>query len=145
MYKPHFETMNQGLSYVYLIKDVQTGETVGSSRYIDIDIKNKSLEIGSTWITTKWQRTHINTATKLLMLENAFEHLKINRVSLQTDSRNLQSVKAIEKIGATFEGKLRKHRVCQDGNNRDSMLFSIIDTEWPEVKDRLISKLKMRE
>lgn len=144
MYQPHFKNMEKGLSYIYLIRDAQSGEVAGSSRYIDVDARNRSLEIGSTWIVPKWQRTYMNTATKLLMLENAFEHLEVNRVSLQTDFRNKQSIKAIERIGAIFEGRLRKHRVCEDGSIRDSVVYSIVADEWPKIKDNLASALKTR-
>lgn len=144
MYEPHFKAMEKGLSYIYLIRDNKSGNSVGSSRYIDIDTKNKSLEIGSTWITPKWQRTYINTATKLATLENAFEDLQVNRVSLQTDSRNQQSIEAIKRIGAKYEGTLRNHRICQDGSIRDSVVFSITPDDWHNIKKQLHEKLERK-
>ncbi len=117
------------------------GEVIGSTRYMNIDVPNRRLEIGSTWITPKWQRSAVNTEAKYLMLRHAFETLGCNRVELKTDALNEKSRAAILRIGAKQEGIFRKHVVCHDGRLRDSVYFSIITEEWPEVKAGLEAKL----
>jgi len=119
---------------------VETGKrkSVGSTRYLNIRPEHKSLEIGWTWLGQEWQRTNINTEVKLLMLSHAFERLGCLRVEFKTDSRNLRSQRALERIGATREGVLRNHMIVQKNFSRDSVYFSVIDGEWPEVKERLL-------
>ena len=114
--------------------DLATGRAVGSTTYMDIRTEDRGLEIGSTWLGKPWQRTGINTEAKYLLLRHAFEDLGAARVQLKTDARNLQSQKAIARLGAVREGVLRKHRLVRDGYLRDSVMFSIIDDEWPGVK-----------
>jgi RimJ/RimL family protein N-acetyltransferase len=109
---------------------------------MSIDPPNRRLEIGSTWIAPKWQRTAINTEAKLLMLTYAFEELKSIRVEFKTDSLNTQSRTAIARLGAVEEGTFRNHMVTQGGRLRHSVYFSIIDSEWPAVKSRLETALK---
>jgi RimJ/RimL family protein N-acetyltransferase len=104
---------------------------------MNIDHANRRAEIGSTWIAPAWQRTVINTEAKYLMLRHAFEKWKYNRVELKTDALNQKSRAAILRIGAKEEGTLRKHMVTWSGRIRDSVYFSILDTEWAEVKARL--------
>jgi RimJ/RimL family protein N-acetyltransferase len=113
----------------------------GSTRYMNIDKPNRHVEIGSTWIGRPWQRTAVNTEAKYLMLRHAFEQLGCHRVELKTDVLNERSRNAILRIGAKHEGVFRKHVVCDSGRVRDSAWFSIIDTEWPEVKAALELKL----
>jgi RimJ/RimL family protein N-acetyltransferase len=117
------------------------GEVIGSTRYMNIDMSNRRLEIGSTWITPKWQRSAVNTEAKYLMLRHAFETLGCNRVELKTDALNEKSRAAILRIGAKQEGIFRKHVVCHDGRIRDSVYFSIIAEEWPDVKAKLEVKI----
>lgn len=110
---------------------------VGSSSYMDMLPAHKAVEIGSTWIHPAWRGTFVNPASKLLMLRHAFEVLKCERVQLKSDARNAHSRAAMAKLGATFEGILRKHRVMADGFVRDTAMFSIIKDEWPRVREGL--------
>ena len=109
---------------------------VGSTRFMNIDAMNRHVEIGSTWIAPPWQRTAVNTEAKYLMLRHAFETWKCMRVEFKTDLMNERSRRAILRLGAKEEGTFRKHMVTWSGRIRDSVYFSIIDTEWPEVKAR---------
>lgn len=119
-----------------------TGQVIGSSRFWKIDRDNRKLEIGHTWLARTWQRSHANTEAKLLMLEHAFEAMNCIRVQLQTDERNAPSRAAILRLGARQEGILRHERIMPDGYKRNSVRFSIIDDEWPEVKRRLQARLE---
>ena len=114
------------------------GMVVGSTRYIDIRRAHRGLEIGWTWITPDAQRTAINTEAKYLMLKHAFEEQGALRVQLKTDANNAKSRAAILRIGATFEGVLRKQLVRpHDGYQRDTAMFSLTDAEWPAAKAKL--------
>ena len=104
--------------------------------------KDRGLEVGGTWYGTDFQRTAVNTECKYLLLTHAFETLKCIRVQIKTDLRNIRSQKAIERIGAKKEGILRNHMILSDGRYRDSVFYSIIDTEWDEVKKRLEEMLE---
>ena len=115
---------------------------IGSTGYLDIDRPNRALEIGMTWYGVDYQRTSVNTECKYLMLRHAFDDLGALRVCLKTDHRNERSQRAIERIGAVRDGVLRNHRIAWDGANRHSVYYSIIDTEWPGVKDRLEKMLR---
>jgi RimJ/RimL family protein N-acetyltransferase len=119
-----------------------TGRVIGSTRYMNIDATNRRREIGSTWIAKPWQRTAINTEAKYLMLRHAFETLGCVRVELKTDALNQTSRNAILRIGAKEEGTLRQHMVTWTGRLRDSVYFSVLDSEWPQVKAELEAKLK---
>ncbi|TAH34694.1 MAG: N-acetyltransferase [Planctomycetota bacterium] len=119
-----------------------SGRAVGSTRFFDIRPADRALEIGWTWIGKPWQRTALNTECKYLLLRHAFEDLGALRVQFKTDSRNLQSQKALERIGAVKEGVLRKQRINWDGYIRDSVYYSILDEEWPAAKRRLESLLE---
>jgi len=110
---------------------------VGSTRYLNIRPEHRSLEIGWTWLGQEWQRTGVNTQAKSLLLANAFERLHCLRVEFKVDSRNLRSQRALERIGAIREGVLRKHMLVQGDFSRDSVYFSVIDSEWGDVKRRL--------
>ena len=118
---------------------VETGKdkAVGSTRYLNIRPEHRSLEMGWTWLGKEWQRTAINTEVKSLLLSHAFERLGCVRVEFKTDGRNLRSQRALERIGATREGVLRNHMIVQNDFARDSVYFSVVDREWPDVKDRL--------
>jgi RimJ/RimL family protein N-acetyltransferase len=117
------------------------GRTIGSTRFCAIEPRHRRLEIGWTWIGTAWQRSVVNTEAKYLMLRHAFETLGCIRVELKTDSLNQHSRNAILRIGAKEEGTFRNHMVTQSGRLRHSVFFSIIDSEWPEVKASLEEKL----
>jgi RimJ/RimL family protein N-acetyltransferase len=108
---------------------------------MNIDRANRRVEIGSTWIAPPWQRTAVNTEAKYLMLRHAFEEWKCLRVELKTDALNQKSRNAILRIGAKEEGTLRRHVITWTGRVRDSVYFSILDSEWPEVKAKLQAKL----
>lgn len=110
---------------------------IGSTRYLDIRREHRGIEIGWTWIGTRHQRTAVNSECKLLLLQHAFEKLGALRVQFKTDARNERSQRAIERIGAVREGTLRNHMLLWDGHVRDSVLYSILDTEWPAAKERL--------
>jgi N-acetyltransferase len=118
-----------------------TGEPVGASSYMDIRAADRGLEIGMTWILGAHQGTEVNPEAKLLMLEHAFEVLGCERVQLKCDARNLQSQAAITKLGAKFEGRLRRHLILPDGYIRDTMMYSILPAEWPGVKSALQRRL----
>jgi RimJ/RimL family protein N-acetyltransferase len=115
----------------------ETGLAVGSTRYMDIRPEHRGLEIGFTWLAPGVQRTRVNTEAKFLLLRHAFEDLAAQRVQLKTDARNIRSQRAIERIGAVMEGIHRRHMKVWDGHTRDTVYYSIIDTEWPSVKERL--------
>jgi RimJ/RimL family protein N-acetyltransferase len=118
-----------------------SSRVVGSTRFLNIDRANSRVEIGSTWLARPWQRTAINTEAKYLMLRYAFEDLACTRVELKTDALNQVSRAAILRIGAKQEGILRKHMATWTGRVRDTVYFSILDSEWRDVKASLEHKL----
>ncbi len=132
---------NLGRSVPFVTVEKESGTVVGSTRFGNIDIPNRKVEIGWTWIAPKWQRTAINTEAKLLMLTHAFEVWKCIRVELKTDVNNERSRKAMKRIGCAEEGILRNHMITETGRVRDSIYFSIIESEWQAVKELLASKL----
>jgi RimJ/RimL family protein N-acetyltransferase len=136
------EEQKRGISVPFATVERTSGRVIGATRFMNIDVSNRRTEIGSTWIAPAWQRTAINTEAKYLMLRHAFETWKCLRVELKTDLLNEKSRKAILRLGAKEEGTFRKHVVTWTGRIRDSVYFSIIDTEWPEVKTRLEEKLR---
>ena len=137
-----FEEQERGESVAFATVERASGKVIGSTRFMNIDRANRRVEIGSTWIIPAWQRTTVNTEAKLLMLRHAFEEWRCIRVELKTDALNQKSRNAILRIGAEEEGTLRKHVITWTGRARDSVYFSILDTEWPEVKARLEQKLR---
>jgi RimJ/RimL family protein N-acetyltransferase len=118
------------------------GKPVGSTRFGNIDARNRHLEIGWTWLGRAWQRTAINTEAKLLKLRHAFETLGCLRVELRTDVLNQQSRAAIARLGAQQEGVMRKHLITERGRVRDTVVYSIVDDDWPAVKARLEARLR---
>ena len=127
-------------SYPFVIYDVATGKIAGSTRYGNISPVNRRVEIGWSWYAPFFQRTGLNRACKYELLQYAFEQLDCIRVELKTGSLNLQSQTAIAKIGATKEGILRKHMIQEDGNFRDTVYFSILQDEWPEIKQNVFNQ-----
>jgi RimJ/RimL family protein N-acetyltransferase len=136
-----FREQERGESVVFATVERATGRAIGSTRFMNMDRANRRVEIGSTWIAKPWQRTAVNTEAKYLMLRQAFEVWGCVRVELKTDALNEKSRNAILRIGAKEEGTLRRHVVTWTGRIRDSVYFSILDDEWPQVKAKLESRL----
>ncbi|MEO5795752.1 MAG: GNAT family protein [Rhodoferax sp.] len=120
----------------------ETQQVIGSTRFWKVDRKNRKLEIGSTWLSAAWQGTFANTEAKYLMLRFAFEELACVRVQFTTDETNPKSRAAILRLGAQQEGIVRHERIMPDGRKRNSVRFSIIDDEWPAVRQQLEQKLR---
>jgi N-acetyltransferase len=136
------DEQKHGLSVPFATFERGSKQLVGTTRFMNMDLSNRKVEIGSTWIAPPWQRTVVNSEAKYLMLMHAFEVWKCLRVELKTDAMNQRSRQAILRLGAREEGTLRKHMLTWEGRQRDSVYFSILDTEWPEVKTKLQSKLR---
>jgi RimJ/RimL family protein N-acetyltransferase len=134
----------QGHALPFAIVQKSTGKVVGCTRYFHIERDHRRVEIGYTWLSAGAQRTSVNTEAKLLLLTHAFERLRCIRVEFFTDFLNQQSRTAILRLGAKQEGVLRNHMIMPSGRYRDSVCFSIIEAEWPEVRARLEAKLRRR-
>jgi len=134
------DEQRRGVSLPFVTIEKSSDKIVGSTRFGNIDRQNRRVEIGWTWINPNWQRTVINTEAKFLMLRHAFESWKCIRVELKTDALNEKSRNAILRLGAKEEGILRQHLITDSGRFRDSVYFSIIDTEWEKVKENLLIK-----
>jgi RimJ/RimL family protein N-acetyltransferase len=124
----------EGRMLPFAIRERATGELVGSTRFYDMVEDPRRAAIGYTWYARRWQKSHLNTACKRLLLEHAFERLGCVAVEFHTDGRNLDSQRAIERLGAQREGVLRAHKRRPDGSLRDTVCYSILDREWPDVK-----------
>ncbi|MBP7370207.1 MAG: GNAT family N-acetyltransferase [Arenimonas sp.] len=122
----------------FSIVELNTGRILGSTRYCNIDVKNRRLEIGYTWYRESVQRTGVNTECKLLLLQHAFEHLQCIAVEFRTNWHNHKSRTAIARLGAKQDGILRQHQLMPDGQYRDTVVFSILNSEWPAVKSQLL-------
>lgn len=125
----------------FAIFDKETNEFVGSTRFCSIKPDDKSIEIGFTFITPKFQRSHINTHAKFCLLEYAFEQLTAIRVEFKTHENNEKSRNAIGRLGAKYEGILRNQRILSDGSYRNTVIFSIIESEWAQVREGLKKKM----
>jgi len=134
----------QGRELPFVIVRKSAGQVVGSTRFYRIEPEHRRVVIGYTWLAASAQRTGVNTEAKLLLLTHAFERLRCIRVEFTTDVLNEQSRTAILRLGAKQEGVLRNHMVMPNGRLRDSVCFSIIEAEWPEVKARLEDKLRQK-
>ena len=130
-----------GRAIPFVTIDRASGTVIGSTRFANIDPHNRHVEIGWTWITPSFQRTHVNTEAKYLMLCHAFEKWGCARVELKTDVLNERSRKAMLRMGAKEEGTLRKHVLAYNNRWRDTIYYSVLDTEWPEVKGFLLHSL----
>jgi RimJ/RimL family protein N-acetyltransferase len=128
----------------WAVRELDSGDVVGSTRYHDIVPAVDRVEIGYTWYASRWQRSHVNSACKLLLLTHAFETLGCKVVGLRTDNFNFRSQRAIEALGAKRDGILRHHAARRDGTVRDSYLYSILAGEWPDVKRHLATRLARR-
>lgn len=131
----------KGTDLPFVAIHLGSGRVAGATRYLNIVPQDRGLEIGGTWYGPEFQRTSVNTECKYLLLGHAFETLGCIRVQLKTDLRNERSQTAIERIGAVREGVLRNHMILPDGRYRHSVFYSILDTEWPDVKNRLETML----
>ena len=118
------------------------GQVIGTTRYMDIALAHKRLEIGATWLSPASQRSGANTEAKMLLLQHAFETIGIMRVVFKTEAANTQSRLAILRIGGVEEGVFRKHLIAQSGRTRDMVYFAILDEDWPAVKTRLLARLQ---
>ena len=125
----------------FIIIDKQSNKIAGTTRYLNIDYDNHRLEIGHTWIAKSFRRTGINTESKYLMLQYAFEKLNCIAVEIRTDVLNEVSRKAIERLGAKQDGILRNHKIMRNGRIRDTACYSVIQSEWPGVKENLLQKM----
>lgn len=134
-------TMSRPASLTFAMILVETGEPVGASGYLDIRPDHRGIEIGRTWIGKAHQGSRVNPESKLLLLRHAFETLGAIRVQFKTDLRNLHSQRAIEKLGAVREGVLRRYQIRSNGEVRDTVMYSVLAGEWPDVKARLEARL----
>lgn len=132
----------QGRALPFATVEQETGGVVGSTRFGSVDRTHRRVEIGWTWIAPAWQRTGINTEAKYLMLRHAFEVLDCVRVELKTDALNERSRNAIRRLGAAEEGILRSHMITEDGRLRDTVYYSILASEWPDVRVRLEARME---
>jgi N-acetyltransferase len=134
-----------GTALPFATVERSSGMVVGSTRFANAVHDHRRIEIGWTWIAPRWQRTAVNTEAKYLMFRHAFEVMGCRRVELKTSSRNARSRAAMLRIGCTEEGTFRQHMINPDGSSRDSVYFSVIDGEWPSVKQRLESMMARRD
>jgi RimJ/RimL family protein N-acetyltransferase len=135
------EGQRAGHMLPWAVRELATDTIVGSTRYHDIVAPIDRVEIGYTWYAARWQRTHVNTACKLLLLAHAFDTLGCQVVGLRTDNFNFASQRAIAALGAHKDGVIRHHQARRDGTVRDSVMFSILAGEWPDVKRHLEARL----
>ncbi len=125
----------------FAIVALDSGRVAGCTRYFNVSLADRGLEIGHTWLGSEFQRTAINTECKWLLLQHAFEKLQCARVQLKTDALNVRSRAAIERIGAKFEGILRKYQLTQNGRIRDTAMYSVTEDDWPTVRELFQSQL----
>lgn len=135
----------QGHRFAFAVLDDATGEVLGCTSYHDILPAVKRVEIGFTWYAKRCQRTHVNTATKLLMMGHAFDTLGCHVVGWRTDNFNFTSQRAIERLGAKKDGVIRGHALRRDGTIRDTVMYSLRAGEWPETRAQSLDKLKLHE
>jgi RimJ/RimL family protein N-acetyltransferase len=129
----------------WAVRELESGTIVGSTRYHDILPHVDRVEIGYTWYAKSWQRSHVNTACKLLLFAHAFETVGCEVVGLRTDNFNFASQRAIERLGAKKDGVIRHHHARRDGSVRDSVMYSVLASEWPDVKRHLTLRLDRHE
>jgi RimJ/RimL family protein N-acetyltransferase len=129
----------------WAVIEASSGAVIGSTRYHDIIAETDRVEIGYTWYASRWQRSHVNSACKLLLFTYAFESLKCEVVGLRTDNFNFRSQRAIEALGAKKDGVIRHHWPRRDGTVRDTVMYSVLAAEWPDVKHHLEFRLKRHE
>ena len=130
-----------GTMLPWAVRELTTGDIIGSTRYHDVVAAIDRVEIGYTWYAQRWQRTRVNTACKLLLMTHAFDTMGCKVVGLRTDNFNFRSQRAIEALGAKKDGVLRHHHARRDGSARDSVMYSILVSEWPDVKRHLTARM----
>ncbi len=135
--KKYLQFKKEGIWLTFTIRNKKTGKILGSTSLIEMDQKNRNLEIGATWYEPKYWGTSVNPEAKLALLSYCFEILKTVRVCIKTDEKNIRSQKAIEKIGAQYEGTLRNEMIRDNGVIRNSKYYSFIDEEWPQTREQL--------
>ena len=140
-----FEGQKAGHMWPWVVRELTSGRIVGSTRYHDIVAAVDRVEIGYTWYAKSWQRTHVNTACKFLLFQHAFDSLGCAVVGLRTDNFNFASQRAIERLGAKKDGVIRHHQARRDGSARDSVMYSVLEAEWPDVKRHLLLRLARHE
>ena len=128
----------------FAVRELASGEIVGSTRYHDIIAAADRVEIGYTWYASRWQKTHVNSACKLLLLSHAFDTLGCKVVGLRTDNFNFASQRAIAALGAKLDGVIRHHQPRRDGTVRDTHLYSLLLHEWPDVRRHLQRRIQGR-
>ena len=131
----------EGHMLPWAVRETKSGAIVGSTRYHDVIADVDRVEIGYTWYAKSWQRSHVNTSCKLLLLGHAFDTVGCKVVGLRTDNFNFRSQQAIEALGAKKDGVIRHHRIRPDGSARDTVIYSILVSEWPDVKKNLQHRL----
>ena len=136
-----FDLSSKGIILPFVTVHKPSNAIVGTTRYLNIDYENHRLEIGHTWIAKSWRKTYVNTEAKFLMLQYAFEKLACIAVEIRTDVLNTVSRQAIQRLGAKQDGILRYHKIMRDGRIRDTVCYSIIKSEWEQVKENLMKKL----
>jgi RimJ/RimL family protein N-acetyltransferase len=134
----------EGHMLPWAVRDLKSGDIVGSTRFHDIIVAADRVEIGYTWYAQRCQRTHVNSACKILLLKFAFEELKCKVVGLRTDNFNFRSQKAIEALGAKKDGVIRHHWPRRNGTVRDTVMYSILAAEWPDIRRHLELRLARR-
>ncbi|MBC7806138.1 MAG: GNAT family N-acetyltransferase [Akkermansiaceae bacterium] len=131
----------RGVGLNFAIVRLDTGHAVGATSLWDVSLEHRRAEIGRTWLATETRRTGVNTEAKFLLFQHAFEKLQLLRVQLKTDTRNAISMRAIERLGAKYEGVLRSHMILHNGSRRDTVYYSVLSEEWPDVKQALSRRL----
>ena len=139
------EGQRAGHMLPWIVRELTSGKVVGSTRYHDIVAPIDRVEIGYTWYARSWQRTHVNTACKLLLFEHGFDTLGCAVVGLRTDNFNFASQRAIERLGARKDGVIRHHQARRDGSARDSVMYSVLASEWADVKRHLLLRMNRAE
>ena len=135
----------EGHMLPWVVRDAKSGAVLGSTRYHDIIPAADRVEIGYTWYAKRCQRTHVNTACKVLLFSHAFDSLKCKVVGLRTDNFNFRSQRAIEALGAKKDGVIRHHWPRRDGSIRDTVMYSVLAHEWPDVRNHLETRLRRNE
>ncbi|HEV3462259.1 MAG TPA: GNAT family protein [Candidatus Dormibacteraeota bacterium] len=137
------EAESQGREYPFVVVRREDNRVIGSTRYLDVQEADRNVEIGWTWYTPDVWGGVVNPEAKYLLMRHAFDDWRAVRVALKTDIKNLHSQAAIKKLGARYEGTLRNQRIRLDGSYRDTVIFSVIESEWPQVKSRLEERLRV--